>query len=49
MFINLINPLSYYFKNFYYFKFEKKMYNALITLGLVSLLKSIVIDGYIYD
>lgn len=42
IFINLIRPLSYYFKNFYYFKTEKKIFLALISLGLASLLSSII-------
>jgi len=42
IFISLFNPLKYYFKNFYYFKFEKKVVYSLISLGLASLLSSII-------
>lgn len=40
--INLIKPLAHYFKNFYYFKFEKKILSSLISLGLASFLSSII-------
>lgn len=41
IFVNLINQLSFYFKNFYYFKFEKKIISAIFSLGLASILSSV--------
>ena len=33
----MFNPLKYYFKNFYYFKFEKKVVYSLISLDWFTL------------